>query len=183
MDGIEVAIAAGNEGNSGHHYEGILRVGADNEVVELNVGPNVSGFLMEIWGDAPNTFSLEISTPGGEFVPRIYPRLGERRDVGFIFEATRIEIYFLIVGSRSGAQLTILKFHNPSEGIWRLQIYKGRNDLDLFYNIWLPITNFLSDATYFLKSSPYTTQTYPNREWGYGIVNIFGAYESLRCTS
>lgn len=165
MDGVSVSIAAGNEGNSRNHYEGRLRPGIDNESIELNVGPNEPGFVMEIWADAPNTFSIELNTPGGEFVPRIYPRLGEERDVGFIFEATRIQIFFLIIGARSGAQLAILRFRNPTEGIWKLRIFKGSRDLELRFNIWLPITAFISEATYFVNSSPYITLTAPGTSY------------------
>lgn len=173
LDGVAVSIAAGNEGNSRHHYEGMLRAGIDNEIVELNIGQNEPGFLMEIWADAPNTFSFELNTPGGEFVPRIYPRLGEERDVGFIFEATRIQIFFLIVGARSGAQLAILKFVNPTEGIWRLRIFKGSRDLELHFNIWLPITSFIGENTYFVNSSPFITVTSPGSSYLPLVVTAF----------
>lgn len=50
LDGVAVTIAAGNEGNSRHHFEALLPVGVDTETIELIVGPNEPGLYMEIWG-------------------------------------------------------------------------------------------------------------------------------------
>jgi len=157
---------------------------------------------------------------------------GQGVAIGFIFETTIINIYFQIIGSRSGAQLVIMRIQNPSEGIWKIEINKVNKPIDLRFNIWLPITGFINNETYFIKSSPYTTLTspanvfipmvvtaydinnslyidasrgyieyldgtdiksllirsakrepniaYPNREWGFGIVDIKKTFESLR---
>ncbi len=161
MKGVAVSIAAGNEGTSRHHFESTMLRGTDIENVELNVAPNEKGLYLEIWGDVPNTFALEIVSPGGELVPLIAPRIYERREVSFIFEATKINIYFQLVGSRSGAQLVILRFLDPSEGIWRLIIRKLDKTLSLRVNTWLPINNFISKETFFINSSPYNTLTSP----------------------
>jgi subtilisin family serine protease len=161
MDGVAVVVAGGNEGNSGHHYEKILTKEIQSDTVELNVAANEPGFIMEIWGDVPNIFSIELITPGGEYVPRIYPRLGEKRDVSFIFESTIVSIYFQLVGLQAGAQLVIMRFRNPTEGIWRLTIHKVYRNLSLRINMWLPITNFINESTYFISSNPYITITSP----------------------
>ena len=161
MKGVAVSIAAGNEGTSRHHFESIMLKGTDIENVELNVGPNEKGIYFEIWGEVPNTFALELITPGGELVPLIVPRIYERREVSFIFEATKINIQFQMVGSRAGAQLVILRFRDPTEGIWRIIIRKLDKTLYLRANIWLPISNFISKETYFINSTPYNTLTSP----------------------
>jgi hypothetical protein len=116
---------------------------------------------MEIWGDPPNTFSIQAITPGGEYVPLIIPRLNEVNDIRFIFENTILSIFFQIVGSRSGAQLVIVRLRNPSEGIWKFIIQKVNRTLGLKFNIWLPINEFISGGTFFIKSSPFTTLTSP----------------------
>ncbi len=174
MNGVSVAIAAGNEGNSRHHYENTIPLGTDSDIVELNVGPNESGIYMEIWGDVPNTFGVGLTSPGGEFIPAIVPKINERREVSFIFETTIINIYFQLVGSRSGAQLVILRFQNPSEGIWRIEIKKMNKTLDFHFNMWLPINGFIRDTTYFVKSNPYTTLTSPGNTY---IPIITTAYD------
>ncbi len=161
LQGVAVSIAAGNEGNSRHHFERIMLPGTDLETVELNIGPNEPGLYFEIWGDVPNTFGVELISPGGEYVPIIAPRINERREIDFIFEITSINIYFQLVGSRSGAQLVIVRFRNPSAGIWRILIHKRDRTLPLHFNIWLPISNFISEETFFINSTPFTTLTSP----------------------
>lgn len=173
MDGIAVSIGAGNEGNSRLHFESLMGIGKNTETVDLNVGENEPGFMMEIWGDAPNTFAIELITPSGEFVPSMIPRLGESREVDFIFENTIIHIIFKLVGSKTGAQLVIVKFQNPTEGLWKFRIQKMNTDFDLRYNIWLPMSGFMNSVTYFIDSSPYTTLTSPANTFTPAIITAY----------
>ncbi len=154
--GFGVVVAAGNEGNSRRHYYGKINPATGYDVVELSVGANEIGFSMELWGDSPGVFSIDIQTPSGEFVPRIVPRLDENREVSFVFEQTVILIDYQIVESQSGDQLILMRFRNPAPGIWRIRVY-GRSDLNIGFNIWLPMQNFLSEDTFFVRSDPYTT--------------------------
>lgn len=158
--GIGVSIAAGNEGNRGHHFMGIISRGTEYETVELRVGPNESGFSMELWGDAPSTFSIDILSPTGEFIPRIPARIGETRIIRFIFEQTIIYVDYQIVETQTGDQLILIRFNTPTEGIWRFRVYSN-TDLDSRFNIWLPISTFISDQTYFTQPTPEITLTSP----------------------
>jgi subtilisin family serine protease len=165
LDGVAVSIAAGNEGNSRHHYEGTMLTGTNVEVVDLNVGPNEQGIYFEIWGNSPNTFAVDLTSPGGEYIPLILPRIYERREISFIFETTIINIYFQLFGSRTGAQMVIMRFQNPSEGLWRIGIHKMNRTLPLYFNIWLPIRAFIGEETYFPRSNPYITLTSPSNAY------------------
>lgn len=158
--GFGISIACGNEGNRGHHFEGLITRGVEYETVELRVGPNESGFSMELWGDAPSTFSIDILSPTGEFIPRIPARIGETRVIRFIFEETVIFVDYQLVEAQTGDQLILIRFRTPTEGIWRFRVYSNV-DLDSRFNIWLPISNFISDETYFTQPSPDTTLTSP----------------------
>jgi subtilisin family serine protease len=155
-----VVVAAGNEGSSGHHYLGSINAGAKFDTVELKVGPNVAGFTMELWGDAPNTFSIDILSPTGEFIPRIPARLGESRVIRFIFEKTVINVDYEFFEAQTGAQLILMRFHSPTEGIWRFQVYKSL-DLASRFHIWLPMRQFLSTETHFVRPDPNYTLTQP----------------------
>jgi hypothetical protein len=53
MEGAVVSIAAGNEGNSRHHYESTMLLGVGKEIVDLNVGPNEKGLYLEFWETFP----------------------------------------------------------------------------------------------------------------------------------
>ena len=151
-----VVIAAGNEGNTRRHYSGRVNPTIGYDTVELNVGENEQGFSMELWGSAPDIYSIDILTPSGEYIPRIAAGRDEHRVITFIFEPTVIYVDYQMVESQSGELLILLRFDRPSEGMWRFNVY-ARGGLSLGFNIWLPMEGFISDNTYFIRSDPYIT--------------------------
>ena len=151
-----VVVAGGNEGNKRRHYYGVIDPKIGYDKVELNVGENESGFSLELWGDSPGLFAIDIKTPSGEYIPKMIPRKNDHFSSSFIFEPTQILIDYQTVESRSGDQLILLRFTKPSPGIWTFNVY-GKGDLSLSFHIWLPMNNFITDNTFFLKSNPYTT--------------------------
>lgn len=160
QSGIAVSIAAGNEGNSGHHYYGVVGRQIEYDTVELRVGPNEYGFSMELWGSAPNTYSIDILSPTGEYIPRIPARIGESREIRFIFEETIVNVDYFLIETQTGDQLILIRFLKPTEGIWRFRVY-ATGDLELAFHIWLPISDFKTENTIFTQSTPTTTITSP----------------------
>lgn len=180
-----VVIGGGNEGNTGHHYSGRLDpasgrlnpasdrlnpVGSEAEEgskaaskdeIEIQVGEGQRGFLAGIWGKAPNRFSLSLRSPGGEEVSTVGFRLGETREFGFVYEPSRIRITFLLVEGGTGDELILLRFENPTPGIWTLVLVNESGLEDAAFHIWLPISSFLGGETYFLKPDPDLTLTIP----------------------
>jgi len=159
-EGFSLSIAAGNEGSTGHHYLGYIQNEKFVDNVELNVGENVSGFSMEFWGQTPSSFSIGIKTPKGEYVPPIPQTLKETKELRFTFESTTISVDYQLVEAQSGDQLILVRFTNPTPGIWTFQV-SLKSNISLRYHIWLPIENFLSKDTYFIKSDPEYTLTSP----------------------
>lgn len=155
-----ITIASGNEGNSRRHYSGLINPSLGFDTVELNVGENETDFSMELWGDSPGLFAIDIKTPSGEYIQRILPRINEFYDITFIFEKTHILIDYQVVEAESGDQLILLRFINPAPGIWGFRVY-GKGDLSLSYNIWLPMEGFISNDTFFVRSDPYITVLSP----------------------
>jgi subtilisin family serine protease len=149
-------VAAGNEGNAKRHYFSIINQALGSDKVELNVGDGEEGFTMQVWGDSPGLFSIDVTTPSGEYISRFVPILNDFQQVNFIFERTTILIDYQLVESQSGDQLILFRFTNPTPGIWRFNVY-GRGDLPLGFHIWLPMEGFISENTYFLKPNPDTT--------------------------
>lgn len=160
MQGTIVVVAGGNEGNSGHHYSGAIDNKIGYDTVELKVGKDVSGFTAELWGAAPNIYSIDILSPSGEYIPRISARVGAGQIIRFLFESTVLFIDYDLIEYSSGNQLILMRFQNPAEGNWRFRVY-GTGNLVMNYNVWLPIENFLSADTFFLKPDPETTVTSP----------------------
>lgn len=158
--GIAVSISAGNEGNLKRHFFSVIDTSTDYIPVELNVGENESGFSMELWGDPPMIYTLDILSPTGEYVTRLTVGLQERQVISFLFEQTVISIDYVMIEQETGKQIIILRFRKPSHGVWKFGIY-GKGDLKGAFHIWLPSGNFISQNTYFTSSDPFTTITSP----------------------
>ncbi len=167
-------VAAGNEGNARRHYEGIIESNNSMQEVEIMVGDNVKGFSMEIWGDAPQVFSIGIVSPTGEAVPRIPARIGETQNIRFLFEDTTIFVEYNLVDIATGDEFIFLRFDAPSQGVWRIQVY-GNNISTGKFSCWLPTIELVQGELYFLRPSPYTTITDPANN---GSVITTTAYDS-----
>ncbi|MGL5259755.1 MAG: S8 family peptidase [Lachnospiraceae bacterium] len=158
-----LVFAGGNEGNSAHHYEGdferaIFENRPENiEEVEIRVGENEKGFVAQLWGNAPNIFTISIRTPGGELLPFIRTTMGKGVEYTFVFDKTRIVMDYSLVESVTGDQLIVMRFINPTPGIWTLLVKKEKSYGYARFQIWLPLTQFLSSNTYFLKPTPDMT--------------------------
>lgn len=158
-----VVVCGGNEGNAGHHFasEYYLTNELITETAEIRVGEGEDGFLMELWGNAPNIMSVSIRSPGGELIPNIDFRSRETRNFSFIYERTRVAIDHILVEQSSGQELIVFHFTNPTPGVWifNIQVEGEYNYGNI--NMWLPITQFLNSDTYFLRASPNLTLTEP----------------------
>ena len=154
--GVSLVVAAGNEGNAKRHFYGVVNPAVGYQTVELNVGENDKGFSMELWGSSPSIFSIDIMSPTGEYIPRIAAKLTENRYLTFIFEQATIFVDYQMVEPQSGDQLILVRFRNLTAGIWRFKVY-SRGKISSGFHIWLPMSGFISDNTYFITSNPYTT--------------------------
>ncbi len=162
--------AVGNEGNASHHFHGMISTRETYQDVQLKVGENEKGFVMDLWGDAPYYYNAMIRTPGGESVRWNNPRSSIPQEYTFVFEKTRLVIDYLLVEQTSGAELIRFRFEDPTPGVWNIRVNSEGNIIGGSFDIWLPITEFLSSETYFLEPSPQTTITGP----GYvnGIITV-----------
>lgn len=159
-------VGGGNEGNSAHHYEGDLspQNGSEEETqeeIEIRVGENERGFLTEIWGKAPNIFSLAIRSPGGEELPNTGVRVDRGIEYEFVYERTSITVSYALVEGNTGDELITVRFQNPTPGIWTLILQSESGLKNAGFHVWLPITQFLSSETYFLSPNPNITITIP----------------------
>ncbi|MDF2544809.1 MAG: hypothetical protein K0S47_4527 [Herbinix sp.] len=158
--GICITVAAGNEGNTRRHFYSNIDPAIGFKSVELYVSEKDKGFAMEIWGTSPGAYSIDILSPSGEQIQKIEPGLLVNREISFVFEETIILIDYQLAEVQTGEQLIILRFRNPTPGVWRFNVY-GSGDLPESFHIWLPSGNFISPDTYFIQSNPYTTITSP----------------------
>lgn len=159
-----VIVGGGEEGNSAHHYVGSSAEGLvetlDN--VEIRVGEGEKGFVAQLWGSIPANHAISIRAPGGETTPRVDFLGQQSREFTFIYEQTRIQVNHVLVEPSSGEELIFFRFLAPTPGVWTIQVYiSNERNIASTFHLWLPVTEFLSGSTYFLRPSPYTTLTEP----------------------
>ncbi len=159
--GIAVITSVGNEGNRGRHYQGSIDPAIGYHSVELTVGEGEIGFSMELWGDSPGIYSIDILSPNGEYITRIAPSLRVSREISFTFERTIINLDYLLSESGTGDQLILLRFRNVTSGIWTFHVY-GQGDLPLSFHIWLPMGNMITDGTHFVQPTINMTVLAPS---------------------
>jgi subtilisin family serine protease len=160
IPGNITVVPAGNEGNMRRHFYDEIDPSVGNTVVELNVSEEDKGFTMELWGDSPGIYSIDILSPSGEYISRIPPSLRVSRAISFIYEPTVIYIDYLLFETITGDQLIRLRCNNMTPGIWTFTVY-SRSDLTTSFHIWLPMGDMISSDTYFLRPNLYTTITTP----------------------
>lgn len=157
---VGIVTSLGNEGNLGRHFLGIVIRGTRSIPVELNVGENDTNFSMVMWGDFTGFFTIDITSPNGEFIPRIRGGLQGERKITFVFDETVLILNFKLIESLTGNQLILFRFQNVSAGIWKFNIYE-QGDVTSQFHIWLPMGNFISENTYFINPNIYTTLLSP----------------------
>ncbi len=155
-----ITVAAGNEGNKRHHYRGNVIESNGYKNVELVVGAEEKGFMIEFWGKNPGILSVGFESPSGEVIPKLTARIGEKETIYMVLDNTVIDIEYALVEQLSGDELIIIKFTTPSEGIWKIRVY-GENITNGIFDVWLPIDGFISENVYFLESEPDYTITSP----------------------
>lgn len=175
-------VAGGNEGNAYHHYRGEISANEAFKNVELRVGEGEKGFILDLWGQAPYFFGVTIKTPGGESIRWDNPRVSVPQRFSFVFDKTEIVIDSVLVEQTSGAELIRFRFIQPSDGIWTIRVNAESNKVqnigNSVFDMWLPITQFMSSETFFLEATPYTTITEP--AYTVGAVSVATYNEKSR---
>ncbi|MBS7302925.1 MAG: S8 family peptidase [Lachnospiraceae bacterium] len=163
-----MVITGGNEGNAAHHYAGRFQKeisgigGRREENMEIYVSEGVNGFLMQIWTAAPVNLAVSIRTPGGEYIAPVSVLFQTNLQYRFVFEQTVITVYNKYIAQGSGDALVLLRFENPTPGIWTVGVSDSEENPGVVFDAWLPITEFLAAPVYFLQPSPNTTLTSPS---------------------
>lgn len=157
---ISVSVAAGNEGAARHHYAGRLTERENQALAELRVGNKEPGFTMEFWGEPPEIYELSIQSPTGEIL-EVSSSIGSRtQELSFVFVETKVYVNYILIERQTGYSLVYIRFFHPASGIWKI-FTQGKNKQNVQFHMWLPVEGLISQDTYFLEPSPYTTVTAP----------------------
>lgn len=157
---VSVSVAAGNEGNTRNHSTGIFSQGREQIVTELRVAEREQGFTMEFWGEPPEIYGLSIQSPTGEIL-EVSNSIGSRtQELSFVFVETKVYVNYILIERQTGYSLVYIRFFHPASGIWKI-FTQARNRQNVQFHMWLPVEGLISQDTYFLEPSPYTTVTAP----------------------
>lgn len=157
---VSVSVAAGNEGNTRNHSTGIFSQEREQIVTELRVAEREQGFTMEFWGEPPEIYGLSIQSPTGEIL-EVSSSIGSRtQELSFVFVETKVYVNYILIERQTGYSLVYIRFFHPASGIWKI-FTQARNRQNVQFHIWLPVEGLISQDTYFLEPSPYTTVTAP----------------------
>lgn len=157
---VSVSVAAGNEGNTRNHSTGIFSQEREQIVTELRVAEREQGFTMEFWGEPPEIYGLSIQSPTGEIL-EVSSSIGSRtQELSFVFVETKVYVNYILIERQTGYSLVYIRFFHPASGIWKI-FTRGKNRQNVQFHMWLPVEGLISQDTYFLEPSPYTTVTAP----------------------
>lgn len=173
--GTIFVTGAGNETGMRHHYRGSLQASQDYEDVELKVAEGENGFCLELWGNSPELYTVGFISPRGEVVKQIPNVSGNDYTIPFVLSNSSITIYYLPVEIGSGSSVVFMRFEKPDPGIWRIRVYPTVYFTGNFH-IWLPMRNFISANTYFLRPNLDTLVTDPGNS---NFVMTIAAYDHM----
>ena len=157
---VSVSVAAGNEGNTRNHSTGIFSQEREKIVTELRVAEREQGFTMEFWGEPPEIYELSIQSPTGEIL-EVSSSIGSRtQELSFVFVETKVYVNYILLERQTGYSLVYIRFFHSASGIWKI-FTQGKNKQNVQFHMWLPVEGLISQDTYFLEPSPYTTVTAP----------------------
>lgn len=170
-----VVTCTGNEANNRTHTSGLAVSDTEPSEIEITVGADERGFVMEIWAESLDILSVAITSPSGERISRIPARIDTGAVYNFLLERSQVAVDYRVVESASGYEVIFMRFINPAQGIWKIHVYSLTNIVGR-YNAWLPLKQFLSGDTYFLNSNPSTTLTEPGA--AERVISV-GAYNHI----
>lgn len=171
--GIATVTSAGNEGGAMHHYHLRERERLDKVRVDINVGSRQKGFVTTLYTNSVSLYEIEVISPSGQSTDRLSLIDGERK-VFTTKEGSELSVEYTSALVNSANQGVLIRLKDPTAGLWTFVVYGedlGRNDFD----VWLPVKPFITEDTYFLQPTPYTTLTVPSTHPG--VITV-GGYDT-----
>ncbi|MDD4124509.1 MAG: S8 family serine peptidase [Eubacteriales bacterium] len=173
-----ICVAAGNERSAGHHYAGLISQG-EQLVIEFAVGENIRQLYLSCWKNFADTFQVELIAPSGSSSGIISPL---NRVTRVVLDNVRV---IMLYGQPNHYNIN-QEIYIALEGItgpirseiWKL-VFTGTNIVDGSFNIWLPMTDMVTERTSFLVPSPLSTITIPAT--AYSVIGV-GGYSTFQNT-
>ena len=157
---VSIVVAAGNEGNKGHHFRGYIGNNSTLDM-EFNIAKDISSIYLSIWSSFSDEFEIEIFSPLGD-----KGRLMKSSNGTYRYRLGDTTVYTVFRDStpyNSDNEIyirleSIEKFIDA--GLWKIKLY-GKNIIDGQIDAWLPINEAVGGDTIFTKPDVNTTLTIP----------------------
>ncbi len=175
--GVYAVTGTGNEVGMGHHFHGRLGSVESSEEVEILVDQETRGFTLEFWADAPELYSLGITSPLGETIQPIQPRVETSLEFNFLLENSRVFLTYSVIEMLSGSQLALLRFSRPTPGVWRIRVV-NKNFTNGVFHMWLPITGLVDPLIRFYAPNSDTTLVIPSCAASVITASTYNAFDN-----
>ncbi len=156
-----VVTAAGNEGMAAHHYQGELSSKMPKDIIQINVEKKMKGFMVEFWGQTPYLFGVSVRSPQGEVTPTAVLRGKKSQTVRYKRSGSTVLFDALAIEQNTGRLLVEIRIIDPGPGVWEVIVENQANMIGGQYDLYLPITEFLSSKVTFSRPNPYSTIVNP----------------------
>lgn len=157
---VASAVSGQNEGNAAGHFQAPLT--QEITPVEIRVGANMRGFMLELWGESTSVFEISVSSPGGEVIPATNLRVVRELNYTFVYEKTRVVINYISNERNTGDELIVMRFEAPSPGVWTIRVRGVRTSGNVPFHIWMTQEQFRGGEAAFLTPTPEITLTMPS---------------------
>ena len=149
--GVCVIACAGNEGDARHHYY----LTKEYEEIDINVEKATQGFVCELWWRTPGRLEFDVVSPSGATLgvtrAAAYTKVRKR----FTVEDTTVEALGGEMQEQTRDLVVMFRFENSKAGVWKILVTSSEPDVK--YHMWLPLRQFLSADTYFVRPDPNVT--------------------------
>lgn len=145
---VTIVVAAGNEGDAGHHVGGALK---KVNIIDFDVAEGEIAVFLNLYKSILPNVSIEIIAPTGLSSGEIIVEEGYKEGV---VSGNRYRVFatgpkpFDMFGEVSISLYTNAQY--IIEGVWRI-IIRIINEYDGIYDIWLPVSEGLNTNTKFLQ--------------------------------
>ena len=155
-----IIIAAGNEGNTKNHTEGMVMQNG-TATIEIQIAEGTLYYPVIVWQSPLDNVSFEIVDPSGRKTPEIFYAQGPRK---FGLGASKVYTAFAGPSPLSGniefGVVLLPTTGDITSGIWKI-IIRGKNIVDGKFDAWGPTLEEGGKDNFFLKPVVETTITTP----------------------
>ncbi len=169
-----ISVASGNEGVAAHHTSGNLE-GISSQQIQIKTSAGLPSLPIFIWKSFSDKFDVEIIAPNGERSGRIKYNAS---NINYSMGSSTVYISFgepTQYNIQQNIYINIVPTTGfLAEGVWSIILYN--NDVvDGHYDVWIPVTEVVSNDTVFLTPVAEQSMTLPST--AYNVITV-GGYDS-----